>query len=195
MDREIKRKAIHAMGISSIALIYIIGKLYAALAMLAVSLAFLFIDEYMKNKDKYRLVRSKKMDEFEETVEEELNSFNRSKEKPFHGAITFYMGCFIVTFLFQINIAIASIAVLALADALSTLIGHFLGKHKLPVNKKKTWEGSITFFLTALTVLYFFTNPLKAIVIAALVTGVEMLPKIDDNISIPVATGILLFLL
>ncbi|MBN2203069.1 MAG: hypothetical protein JW700_02715 [Candidatus Aenigmarchaeota archaeon] len=195
MNREIKRKTIHAMGIFSIALIYILGKFLASLAMLATSLSFLILDEYMKNKNKYKLVRNKKLDEFEEIVEEEIKSCKRKNERSFHGAITFYIGCFLVTFIFPTEIAAASIAVLALADATSTLVGYFFGKRKLPINKKKTWEGSTTFFLTAVFVLYFFTNPIKAIIAAIAATLVEALPKVDDNITIPVTTAILLFLL
>ena len=67
--------------------------------------------------------------------------------------------------------------------------------YKLPINKKKSWEGSTTFFLTSLLVLLFFLNPLRALIIAAIVTFVEMLPKAEDNITVPLSTGLLMFFL
>ena len=195
MDIEIKRKTVHLLGFLTVALIYIFGKWIAALMMLAVSFFFLFLGEYRKNKEKYKIIKSKTIDEFEELVEDEFKTYERRNELPFNGAITFYFGCFLVTVLFETNIAIASIVVLALADALSTMIGFYFGKHKLPINRKKSWEGSTTFFVASLVVLLFFTNPAKALVIAAVATFVEMLPKIDDNLSIPLATGLLMLLL
>jgi dolichol kinase len=92
-------------------------------------------------------------------------------------------------------VAIACIAVLSLADSMSTLVGYYFGKHKLPVNKKKTWEGSTTFFLVSLFILYLFSSPLKAIALALVATATEMLPNIDDNISIPIALGLSMSLL
>jgi dolichol kinase len=195
MELEIKRQVVHAMGILNILLIHLLDKTYAALAMLSIAIAFLFMGEYRKNKNKYKILKSKQLDEFEDIVEDEFETYERSKELPFHGAITFYFGSFLATILFNSYIAIASIAVLALADSLSTLVGYYLGKHKLPINKKKSWEGSITFFAAAFTVLYFFANPVKALLIAVIVTFVEMLPKIDDNLTVPLSTGLLMFLL
>lgn len=195
MDIEIKRQVVHAMGILNILVIHLLDKTYAALFMLSVAIAFLFMGEYRKNKKKYKLLKSKQLDEFEDVVEDEFKTYERGKETPFHGAITFYFGSFLATILFEPYIAIASIAVLALADSLSTLVGYYFGKHKLPINKKKSWEGSTTFFVAAFAVLYFFADPVKALLIAVAVTFVEMLPKIDDNLTVPVSTGLLMFLL
>jgi dolichol kinase len=195
MDLEIKRQIVHAMGVFNILLIHLLNKTYAAVLMFLIAVAFLFLGEYRKNKEKYKLVRSKKLDEFEDVIEDEFKTYERKKELPFHGAITFFFGSFLATILFDSYIAIASIAVLALADSLSTLVGYYFGKHKLPINKNKSWEGSTIFFLSALAVLYFFADPAKALVIAVAVTFVETLPKIDDNLTVPISTGLLMFLL
>ncbi|MFH1473608.1 MAG: diacylglycerol/polyprenol kinase family protein [Candidatus Aenigmatarchaeota archaeon] len=195
MDFEIKRQIVHALGVFSIILIHIFGKWYAALLMLLVSLTFLVMGEYRKNKKKYKLVKIRALDEFEDKIEDEFKTYERESELPFRGAIMFYMGCFLVTALFQTEIAIASIAVLSLSDALSTVVGTFFGKHKLPINKKKSWEGSTVFFAATLIILLFFVSPVEAIFIAAVVTIVEMLPRIDDNLSVPLITGILLWLI
>ena len=196
MEIEVKRKAVHTFGVSTVALIYLFGRWYGALVMLLVSFAFLFFGEYRRNKEKYKIVKGvKALDEFEDFVEDEFKTYERKNELPFQGVITFYFGCFLVTILFEPYIAIASITVLALADSMSTIVGYFIGKHRLPINKKKSWEGSTAFFITSFLVLYFFIDPVKAITISILATFVEMLPKIEDNMAVPLTTGILMLLL
>lgn len=75
---------------------------------------------------------------------------------------------------------------------MSTLIGNYFGKHKLPINKNKTFEGSSAFLVTAFFALLFFTDPIKAAITALIAMLVEMAPYIDDNITIPLTVGIVL---
>jgi dolichol kinase len=192
MMPEIRRKLVHASGIVIIFLILLIGKLWTSLLLLAATAVMLAIGEYRKNKEKYKIIRSKKIDEFEESMEKVFKEHERPKQLPFKGAIEFLFGCFLVTFIFPPLIAMASVAVLSLADALSTLIGMYFGKHRLPVNKKKTYEGSTAFLLTAIFALVFFTSPSKAIIVAIFATFAEMLPYIDDNITVPITVALLL---
>ena len=193
METEIKRKVVHFLGIFTIALIYIFEKWIAAMIMFSISIGFIFLGEYRKNRKNYK--KAKVIDEFEDVLEDEVKTYERRKELPFKGAMTFYFGCFIVTLLFEARIAIASIAVLAFADSLSTLIGYFFGKHKLPINKKKSWEGSTAFFTASFLTLLLFIDPVKAVAAAIVATFVEMLPKIDDNIAVPLVTALVLLLL
>jgi len=195
MEIEIKRKLVHAMGVFLILLIQIFGKYNAASIMLLATIFGFLIAEYRKNKKKYKLIKIKPIDEFENFIEEEFKSVERPNSLPFKGAIEFGIGCFIATIAFSENIAIACIAVLSLADSLSTLVGYYFGKHKLPINKKKTWEGSTTFLIISFLILAFFTNPLNALALALIATFAEMLPYVDDNLSIPIALGILMSLI
>ena len=195
MELEIKRQIVHALGVFTILLIQIFGQWYGALIMLLISIILLILGEYRKNREKYKFLKIKPLDEFEDILEDEFKTYERKEELPFHGAIMFYVGCFLVTILFQPIIAIASITVLALSDSLSTLVGYFFGEHKLFINKKKSWEGSIIFFVTTFMVLLFFVSPIKALIIAVLVTFVEMLPNVDDNLTVPLATGFLIWLI
>jgi len=185
MDIEIKRQIIHATGIVNILFIQIFGKAMASLIILGITLVFLSAAYYRLNKtklpSKIKVV---------EDLENYVNMFERPKEFPLKGAITFYAGSFLAVVIFSPVVAISSITVLALADSLSTLIGKFYGKHKLPINKKKSWEGSTTFFITALVVLAFFTNFYYAVLVSLITTVAEALPKIDDNITIPITVGI-----
>jgi len=195
MEIEIKRKFVHALGVSLILLIQIFGKYNAALLMLAGAVALILLAEYRKNKKKYKLIKIKPVDEFEDAIEEKFKTVERPNSLPFKGAIEFGLGCFLATILFSESIAMACIAVLALADSLSTLVGYYFGRYKLPINTKKTWEGSITFFLISLLILAFFTNPLTASFLALITAFVEALPYADDNLSIPLALGILMMLI
>jgi len=195
MEIEIKRKFVHALGVFLILLIQIFGKLNAALIMLAAVIIGVLLAEYRKNKKKYKLIKIKPVDEFEDFIEDEFKTVERPNALPFKGAIEFGLGCFLATILFKENIAMACIAVLALADSSSTLVGYYFGKYKLPINKKKTWEGSITFFLISFFILVLFTDPLIAFILALITAFIEMLPHVDDNLSIPLALGISMSLL
>lgn len=90
----------------------------------------------------------------------------------------------ILTFLTDINAIAASILVLALADALSTIIGR-KGRMKLPYNGNKTLEGSAAFFVSSLAAWYFI-GP-AAVPLAAIATIAESLPGLEDNLAIPIA--------
>jgi dolichol kinase len=195
METEIKRKVVHALGVFAILLIQIFGKTNAAVMILFVTIGGFLLAEYRKDRDKYKLIRIKPIDEFEDRVEDEFKTMERKNTLPFKGAIEFGLGCFIATILFSEIVAVACIAVLALADSVSTLVGYYFGKYKLPINKKKTWEGSSAFFTVSLLILYLFTAPWKAVVLALLATVAEMLPGVDDNLSIPIVLGISMSLL
>jgi len=195
MEVEIKRKIVHSLGIFSILLIQFFGRLNAAIIMLIALIIAILLAEYRKNRRKYKLLKIKPIDEFEDYIEDEFKNYERPNTLPFKGAIELGLGFFIATILFKENIAMASIAVLALADSSSTLVGYYFGKYKLPINKKKTFEGSVTFFLISFFILVFFINPLYAFVLALITAFIEMLPHIDDNISIPVGLGVLMSLL
>lgn len=189
---EIRRKIVHASGVFTILLIILFGKWIGALIILLIALSLLFLGEYRKNRHNLKPIKIKQLDVFEDFIENGFKEYERPNTLPFKGAIEFYFGCFIATIIFEPFVAIASIAVLGLADSMSTLIGSYFGKHKLFMNRNKSYEGSIAFFATALFVLIFFVNPFKAIIIAILATFVEMLPQIDDNLIIPIAVGIVM---
>ena len=194
MHLEIKRQIVHATGVFSVLLILIFGKFIAAILMILIAVSFLLLAEYRKSKKISRLISSEPLKGLEDVIDEEIMEYERGDEFAFDGAIMFYLGSFLVTAVFEPSIAIASIAVLALCDSISTIVGYFHGKNKLFVNKKKSWEGSSAFFIMAFLVLIFFINPVEAIIVALLVTMVEMIPGVNDNLSVPLATAVFLSL-
>lgn len=190
MDVEIKRQVVHASGIFTILLIQFFGRSLAAILVLSMVTILWMAAYYRLNKKKINpAIIPKELEKLESIIEKE---FERPKEFPLRGAITFYLGAFLAIILFQPNAAIPAIIVLAMSDSFSTLIGKFYGKHKLFINKNKSWEGSTAFFIPALVVLLFFVDPARALLVSLIATFVEMLPRLDDNITIPIAVGFLL---
>lgn len=193
---EVRRKIVHAMGVFSIFIILYFEKWIAILILLIATLIILLLAEYRKNRQKYKIIRIKKLDEFEEFIENGFKEYERPNTLPFKGAIEFLLGCFLAALLFEPFIAIAAIAVLSISDAMSTLIGSFFGKHKIYFNKSKSLEGSVAFFLTTIFILTFFlTDPIKILIIAIFATFAELIPKIDDNLTIPLIVGVIMLLL
>jgi len=79
----------------------------------------------------------------------------------------------------------AVIFILAIGDGASTIIG-MKGKHKIPYNKEKTFEGTVAFFLFSLPAYFFIGEAIIPLAIIAAV--VESLPlRLDDNLTVPIA--------
>jgi dolichol kinase len=128
-----------------------------------------------------------------------LETFVLKRERPgvfpLSGAVFFFLGAFCAFLLYQPSYAAAATAVLAIGDSTSTVAGKLWGRHKLPLEGGKSWEGSAAFFLFSATVLLFFVQPQKAVLVAFLTALVEMLPRLDDNFTVPIAAGLFLTLL
>lgn len=87
---------------------------------------------------------------------------------------------------------------LSIGDGFSDIIGRRNGKHKWIHNKNKSIEGTIAFFISSYIasniIMYYFSNILNynyninfqdLFLISFICSLIETLPKIDDNISIP----------
>ncbi len=106
----------------------------------------------------------------------------------------------LLTFLiFPRDIAIIAISFLAIGDAVGALVGvAFSGGKQV----EKNWQGSVTCFLSCLLIglllNHLFLNIGISIVLigAATATVVEALPlRINDNITIPISSAIIMSLL
>jgi len=103
----------------------------------------------------------------------------------------FMAGCFAAVALFPREIAVASILVLALADAAASYFGRLWGRR--PWGSGSV-EGSAIFFLVALATLLLMVPPLPAVAAAMVATWAERIPwKVDDNLSVPLVTGAVLW--
>lgn len=118
---------------------------------------------------------------------------------PGWGAFTLVKGFLVASFLFNKEAALGAMAVLVIGDAVATLIGHYLGTHRLPWAKRKTFEGTFA-GIVASTITLLFILPWYA-AIAGSVCGmmVESLekehPLLNDNILVPIATGTVLLII
>lgn len=101
--REIKRKVVHASGILTIFLLLWFGRPAGSLIILSIALILLALAEYRKNRNKYKMARSKKLDEFEEFAESIFKEHERPNTLPFKGAIEFFAGCFLASVLFDLE--------------------------------------------------------------------------------------------
>ncbi len=109
--------------------------------------------------------------------------------------LTLSVGVILSLVFFSELIACVVIVILAFADSFATIVGKFYGRAKIPYNRKKSVEGSVAFFVTALICAVFFL-PLKTALIASFVSCIiETIPFKFDNISIPLGTGLFLGLL
>jgi len=114
----------------------------------------------------------------------------------FTAAPLFYaFGILFTLLVFPFPISAAAIAIFTLGDSVASIFGGSLGI-KLPLNKGKTLEGSLSGFTAAFLAATLFVTPWIAVVGAAIAMFVEYLPlPINDNVSIPIITAIALMIL
>jgi glycerol-3-phosphate acyltransferase PlsY len=110
------------------------------------------------------------------------------KEKQGPNTSLFYcISSFLVVWLFQNEIAIAAIISLALGDQISSIVGNYWGRHKW---KWKSLDGAVANFAICAPIMMVFVPYQLALVGALAGALVEALPiKIDDNMTIPLASG------
>lgn len=138
----------------------------------------------------------------------EIKSFNiffkrffgemiKAKEKKFFtGATWVCISSFIVSLLFPKNIALISLLFLTVSDNIASIVGKFYGKRK--IFEGKTLEGSLSFFLISFSLTIFFNElPIsKKIIVSIFATLIELISfNLDDNLTVPISTAILLYLI
>ncbi len=142
----------------------------------------------------------------------ELNRFwQRSFRKTFHrifgsilrrhefkdltGATYLLFASLLCVAFFEPRIAAASIAFLSIGDTFAALIGMNFGKRKF-LHSKKTLEGSLACFASCMIFgLWWLGSPWLAVLGALAATGAELgYSALDDNIKVPLASGIVMAL-
>lgn len=133
-----------------------------------------------------------------------LKKFERPADMenfPGKGMITYLIGCFLVLFFFPQDIALPSIAALAIGDPVSRLFGIHLGKRKSPLNDMKFIEGTIAGFFAAFVAIFYFIRwrwieALLAAFFAMLAEAMDIKlggTQVDDNIVVPVVAAVTLW--
>jgi dolichol kinase len=114
------------------------------------------------------------------------------KDQNLTGATHLFLSVTVSFLIFEKHIAIPAVLILIIADAMAAIVGKFYGKHQL---LQKSWQGSATFFVISLVVLFtnFSEQRMILVLIALIVTIVELLPlPFSDNYSVPLSAGLLL---
>ena len=104
----------------------------------------------------------------------------------------FLMGVLATLLIAPAHLFAPAVLVLALADPAASVVGRLWGRHSLG---KGSWEGTTAFFLVACAVTFPFVGLPGALVAAGAVATFEVLPTgVDDNLTVPVVTGLVLWL-
>lgn len=133
-----------------------------------------------------------------------LVHFDRPRDRtsfPGKGAWFFVLGFFLATLLFEKNIALASMAVVTIGDALSYIIGVHFGQIKHPFSNRKFIEGHLSGALVSAFVASFFIPwwiGLLGAIAGMFMEGIDIVigtDPIDDNVIVPLAAGSVMTLL
>ena len=130
-----------------------------------------------------------------------LELFERKHVHPGKGVLTYMIGVLLSLKLFPIDIAYASILILAIGDGISPLVGMYFGKTKTFLSDQKLLEGTIIgIILGAVAASYYI--PIFEAFLASFVamtleaTEIKLNNKIlSDNILVPLVAGTVVVLL
>jgi dolichol kinase len=181
--RSIARKIFHFSG-ASIPLCYLFAGKTTALIFAVVLFVLSAIFEFLRIRGGLDI----------SLVRKYMQVKDSESKKP-TGSFFYLLAAPITILLFQESMAIASLFVVAIADPLCSLAGMQWGKTKI---LGKSLEGSSVFFVVSLLILSVFSFPVHVRLITAIFATLTELftPKwLDDNITIPLVTAIVLTVL
>lgn len=175
---EVPRQAIHAaFGILFCLMILAFGTYISSGIILAGTLAGMLIMHLVQRGLRGSL------------IERLMRHLERGGAIPGEGSLYYALGVLFALGLLRDSpiYAISVILILSLGDSLATVIGR-RGRHPLPWNGEKSFEGSLGFILGCLPALLVLPGPATAIAIIV-AWATESLPRIDDNITVPMASA------
>lgn len=172
---ELKRQLAHfIIGMSIAFSVYYLKPMFGNLILIPLILAIFFM-----------LVIPRILPELE-ISNHLLFHFERTKDKvnsPFNGAIWYSIGILFPTAFLPIDMSSAIIAVLSSGDSVATLIGKFMGRHRIG---SKSVEGFLGFFLFGFIAAAIFVPFQIAIIFAFFGALIEFFTFMDDNFLVPV---------
>ncbi len=189
---EIARKAIHFCSLSIPVIYYFIERDLALQIIVPVTLAFLIVDVL-------RYYHAPTAGLFYQVFRFMLRKHEQDhSSKRLNGATNVLIAATICIIIFPKLIVLTAFPILIISDSVAALFGRRFGRRKF---LRKSVEGSMAFFLVALPVVFITPKvdyaPAEYLIgaAAALVgTVVEAGSwKIDDNLSIPLAVGIVMW--
>ena len=110
--------------------------------------------------------------------------------------IHFAVGIALSLLIFPETIGYVAITTLTLGDGCAHIFGMKFGRTRITYNKGKNLEGTLFGFLFGFLGAMIFVDPVKALIAAAVAMLGESLPSpINDNLTIPLAVGLVLALI
>jgi phosphoserine phosphatase len=180
------REAIHASGFFVPVLAGLIG-VYPVALLICIVMALYFVSELSRMNSKNLPVISAITRHA--AFQAELYDFAVAP-------LYFAIGILLTLVIFPAPVSSAAIAIFALGDSTASVFGGPLSKKPLPFNKGKTLEGSLAGFFFAFLAGSLFIPPVKALIGAAVAMAIECLPlPVNDNVPIPLCTGLALMLI
>jgi dolichol kinase len=183
LKEEAKRKTIHICGVA-IPVLYLFLSRESILFAFGLAFIVIFVIEWLRLHGIVSL------------------PFLRNKEEKKLGAYVFFMiGAFLSILIFEKRIAIAAILMLAIGDAASGLTGAVIHEDKpeLYERRMKSPEVMRVMFVTSLILGWLVLHSIPVAVLGALgATIADGVPLrvynvlIDDNLTIPLLSGVLM---
>ncbi|MDR1694626.1 MAG: SEC59/DGK1/VTE5 family protein [Lactobacillaceae bacterium] len=192
IKRELMRKSIHLSSLWIPVFIYFANE-RAAFALFSLMLLVNMLLEF-GNYKRWTWVRAtygKLFFKMLRTKESKKTNFEVS------GSMYVLLSAMICVAVFSKEVAAVSLSIMLISDTFAAVFGKIYGIRKL--RAKKSMEGTIAFFISSLIVVL-ACNPLLAVNYASIIacfaaTFAEVFDdkiKIDDNLSIPIAVGLIL---
>jgi HAD superfamily phosphoserine phosphatase-like hydrolase len=183
---DMVRETIHASGFFVPVLAGLIGIPAVALMICVVSALYLLSEISRMNRKNLPVISAITRNA---ALQAELYEFAAAP-------LYFAIGILITLLLFPAPVNGAAIAIFALGDSTASIFGGLISKKPLPFNKGKTVAGSLVGFFFAFLAASYFISPALALVGAVVAMTIESLPlPINDNILIPLGTGLALMLI
>jgi dolichol kinase len=193
-EAEVVRKAIHLSSLSIPVVYFLIAKSTALTILIPLTLAFAAADiGRLFHKPTRRL--------FDRYFGWLLRAHERDNEtRRLNGATYVLLSATVCIWIFPKVIAINAFAILIVSDTAAALVGRKYGRHPF---LKKSMEGTLAFLISALIVIalapkveYRVTEYLIGAIAAGGGAVIEALTiAIDDNLSIPIALGSIMWIL
>jgi glycerol-3-phosphate acyltransferase PlsY len=182
---ELPRQMVHLSGLVFVVFAQFIGREAIVIYLSMVALFFFVYSWYVRTQEN-RLEGF--IGKFESRFRDLSLGLERKHVKnPFLGAMFYYIGCALAFAFFPFPVASAACAMLAVGDSLSNLVGANFGRRKIG---GKTLEGSIACFLGSAAAGIFFVAPVLVLAGAAFAALAEHIPRVDDNLTIPIVSGL-----
>lgn len=183
-ERDLVREVIHIGGFFvSLACMLLISR-YVAASLIFLVTALYIVSEtgrmFGKGLPPITYITSKA------TGESEFQEFIASP-------VFYALGIMISLVLFPEPICYVSITVLTLGDGFARVFGEILGRRRVPFNRVKNLEGMVGGFFAAFFGGLLFVDPFMSAIASAAGMFAEVLPSpIDDNLTVPLASGLAL---